>query len=70
MPATQSEPFKKAVEESRKLQAKPNQDDLLEGKAKRSAWQKKADAGLSAEDAQKQYVETVEKLKEKYGFEG
>lgn len=40
----------------------------LQGKAKRKAWQKVVDAGTSKEDAQKQYIELVEKLKEKHGF--
>ncbi|KAF2484896.1 acyl-CoA-binding protein [Neohortaea acidophila] len=96
MPAQQSAEFKKAVEESRKLKAKPSDDELLQlyglfkqgsqdppfedspnpgmfdlkGKAKKGAWKKIHDEGVSAEDAQKRYVELVEKLKEKHGFEG
>ncbi|QIX01178.1 hypothetical protein AMS68_006695 [Peltaster fructicola] len=93
MPATQTTEFTQAVEQSRKLKAKPTDNELLElyglykqgtqdppfekseaagmfdfkGKAKRSAWEKVNQAGTSAEDAQKQYVELVNKLVEKYG---
>ncbi|KIX02170.1 uncharacterized protein Z518_08109 [Rhinocladiella mackenziei CBS 650.93] len=41
----------------------------LKGKAKHKAWQKEVDAGTSADDAEKRYIELVEKLKEKYGFD-
>ena len=43
---------------------------ILQGKAKRGAWEKVAKEDLSPEEAQKKYVELVESLKEKYGFEG
>lgn len=43
---------------------------FVQGKAKKGAWKKIHDEGVSAEDAQKRYVELVEKLKEKHGFEG
>lgn len=42
----------------------------IQGKAKKNAWKKVHDEGVSPEDAQKRYVELVEKLKEKHGFEG
>lgn len=38
-----------------------------QGKAKRNAWAEKKD--LSADDAKKQYVELVEKLKKEYGYD-
>ncbi|EXJ92187.1 diazepam-binding inhibitor (GABA receptor modulator, acyl-CoA-binding protein) [Capronia epimyces CBS 606.96] len=41
----------------------------LKGKAKHKAWQKEVDAGTTAADAEKRYVELVGKLKEKYGFD-
>ncbi|KAM3464854.1 hypothetical protein MY5147_008668 [Beauveria neobassiana] len=86
--------FKKAAEDSKKLLAKPSNDELLElyglykvgnaedissapapgmfdmkGKAKKNAWQKVVDEGISAETAQERYVALVEKLKTKYGFD-
>ncbi|EON68224.1 hypothetical protein W97_07482 [Coniosporium apollinis CBS 100218] len=39
----------------------------LKGKAKYNAWKKVADAGTKPADAQKQYVEVVNKLKAKHG---
>ncbi|KAK2753418.1 hypothetical protein FQN55_003547 [Onygenales sp. PD_40] len=47
---------------------KPGTFDF-KGKYKYNAWKKIAEEGLSAEDAQKQYVELIEKLKEKYGYD-
>ncbi|ETN46036.1 uncharacterized protein HMPREF1541_00219 [Cyphellophora europaea CBS 101466] len=41
----------------------------LKGKAKKNAWQKKVDSGVSPADAEKQYVELVEKLKTSYGYD-
>lgn len=41
----------------------------LTGKAKYNAWKKVVDEGVTPEDAQKRYVELVESLKTKYGFE-
>lgn len=38
-----------------------------QGKAKRNAWAEKKD--LSADDAKKQYIELVEKLKKDYGYD-
>ncbi|EJP65717.1 acyl CoA binding protein [Beauveria bassiana ARSEF 2860] len=88
--------FKKAAEDSKKLLAKPSNDELLElygpflstppcaarrqlpddmtwrrvqGKAKKNAWQKVVDEGISAETAQERYVALVEQLKTKYGFD-
>lgn len=42
----------------------------LAGKAKRKAWQKVVDEGVTPEQAQEKYVAVVGALKEKYGFEG
>ncbi|KAM3553654.1 hypothetical protein MY1884_006560 [Beauveria asiatica] len=71
--------FKKAAEDSKKLLAKPSNDELLElygssfypalGKAKKNAWQKVVDEGISAETAQERYVALVEQLKAKHGFD-
>jgi len=95
MPVDQSEAFKQAVIDSRKLVSKPSQDELLQlyalfkqgtqdpptesaenpgtfdlkGKAKKRAWQKVVDEGVTPEDAQKKYVALVEELKEKLGFD-
>ncbi|KXS98981.1 hypothetical protein AC578_4997 [Pseudocercospora eumusae] len=88
----ESPEFKKAVEDSRKLKSKPNNDQLLElyayfkegrkekaeeagmfdlkGKAKYKAWKEVNEKNLSAEEAQKHYVELVEKLKNELGYEG
>ncbi|KAI4842131.1 hypothetical protein E4T44_07492 [Aureobasidium sp. EXF-8845] len=119
----QTADFKKAVEDSRKLKAKPSDDELLQlyglfkqgtqdppiessdkpgmfdlkvthtlhpilessarqvehtadthlpqqGKAKRNAWQKLVDEGVSPSDAQKKYVALVESLKKKHGYTG
>ncbi|KAI4728372.1 hypothetical protein E4T49_03709 [Aureobasidium sp. EXF-10728] len=120
----QTAEFKKAVEDSRKLKAKPSDDELLQlyglfkqgtqdppiessdkpgmfdlkvntptfvytrqssafqaeliadmfllqqGKAKRNAWQKLVDEGVSPQDAQKKYVALVESLKKKHGYTG
>ena len=41
----------------------------LKGKAKQKAWQKEVDAGTSQSDAEKRYVELVEKLKSSYGYD-
>ncbi|KLJ07460.1 diazepam-binding inhibitor (GABA receptor modulator, acyl-CoA-binding protein) [Blastomyces silverae] len=57
---TQDPPFEEAP--------KPGTFDF-KGKFKYNAWKKVADEGLSAEDAQKQYVELIEKLKAKYGYD-
>jgi len=86
--------FTKAADDSRKLKAKPSNDELLElyalfkiangediskatapgmfdlkGKAKHKAWQKEVDAGTSASNAEKKYIDLVEKLKSQYGFD-
>ncbi|KAF2721481.1 acyl-CoA-binding protein [Polychaeton citri CBS 116435] len=96
MPATLSPEFKKAVEDSRKLKAKPSDNELLElyglfkqasqdppiedtkapgmfelkEKAKRNAWQKLVDDGVTPALAQDKYIKLVVSLKEKYGYEG
>ena len=41
-----------------------------QGKAKRNAWQKLVDEGVSPSDAQKKYVALVESLKTKHGYTG
>ncbi|KAH7206344.1 hypothetical protein IWW34DRAFT_846867 [Fusarium oxysporum f. sp. albedinis] len=71
-----SESFQKAVEDSKKLTSKPNTDDLLrlyglyKGKAKYNAWKKAAEEEkLTPEAAQAKYVELVEELKEKCGYD-
>ncbi|KAH8911486.1 acyl CoA binding protein [Coniochaeta sp. PMI_546] len=94
MSVPQSEAFKKAVQDSKKLTSKPSNDDLLQlyalykvatgediskapapgmfdlkGKAKKAAWQKVADEGISAEEAQTKYVTLVESMKETYGYD-
>jgi len=86
--------FKTAADDSRKLKAKPSNEELLElyalfkiangediskapapgmfdlkGKAKHKAWQKEVDAGTSASDAEKRYIDLVEKLKGQYGYD-
>ncbi len=43
--------------------------DATQGKAKKNAWQKVADEGISAEEAQERYVALVEKMKETYGYD-
>ncbi|RGP60183.1 diazepam-binding inhibitor gaba receptor acyl- -binding [Fusarium longipes] len=76
MSTTQSEPFKKAIEDSKKLTSKPGPNELLElyalykGKAKYNAWKKVAEEDkLTPDAAQTKYVELVESLKEKYGYD-
>ncbi|KAF4430000.1 acyl-coenzyme A-binding (diazepam binding inhibitor) [Fusarium acutatum] len=76
-----SESFQKAVEDSKKLTSKPNTDDLLRlygrisnpsptGKAKYNAWKKAAEEEkLTPDAAQAKYVELVEELKEKCGYD-
>ncbi|TKX27617.1 fatty-acyl-CoA binding protein [Elsinoe australis] len=70
MPAPQSAQFKKAVEDSRKLKQKPSDTELLDEKAKRNAWQKIVDQGVSPQDAQTRYIKLVDELKKKYGYQG
>ncbi|CAK4033620.1 acyl binding [Lecanosticta acicola] len=48
---------------------KPSTFDFA-GKKKREEWQKTVDQGISAEEAQKQYVAYVGELKKKHGFSG
>ncbi|KAF4467620.1 acyl binding [Fusarium albosuccineum] len=75
MSAPQSEAFKTAIEDSKKLTSKPGNEELLElyalfkGKAKYNAWKKVADEGISADAAQERYVKLVEELKVKYGYD-
>ncbi|EDN05077.1 acyl CoA binding protein family protein [Histoplasma capsulatum] len=57
---TQDPPFEEAP--------KPGTFDF-KGKYKHSSWKKLVDEGLSPEDAQIKYVELIEKLKEKYGYD-
>jgi len=42
---------------------------VLQGKAKRNAWKKVVDEGISAEESQERYVALVEKLKVTYAFD-
>lgn len=42
---------------------------IIQGKAKKNAWKKHADAGLTPEKAQEQYVALVESLKESVGYD-
>ncbi|POR36296.1 Acyl-CoA-binding protein 1 [Tolypocladium paradoxum] len=86
MSAPQSEAFKKAVADSKKLTSKPSSDDLLalydfhrrghcqgarpgHAKAKKNAWQKVVDEGVTPEQAQEKYVALVETMKETYGYD-
>lgn len=48
--------------------AKPTRT-YQQGKAKYNAWKKLADEGITAEQAQQRYVDKVEALKTKYGFD-
>ncbi|ORY65557.1 putative fatty acid binding protein [Pseudomassariella vexata] len=41
----------------------------LKGKAKKNAWQKVVDEGISAETAQERYVALIEKSKTTYGYD-
>jgi len=86
--------FEKAIQDSKKLTAKPDNDELLalyglykvangediskaenpgtfdfKGKAKKKAWQGYVDKGLTSDEAKAQYVELVEKLKAKHGYD-
>ncbi|KAK4929983.1 acyl-CoA-binding protein (ACBP)/diazepam binding inhibitor (DBI)/endozepine (EP) [Elasticomyces elasticus] len=86
--------FETAVKESKQLEKKPGQDELLslyayykqtlqeppiheapapgtfdlKGKAKKKAWQKVVDAGVTPEQAEQKYIEHVNELKGKYEF--
>lgn len=40
-----------------------------QGKAKKNAWQKVVDEGVTPDQAKERYVELVEKLKAAYGFD-
>lgn len=42
----------------------------IQGKEKRKSWQRVVDKGTTPEQAQKEYVELVEKLKGQHGFDG
>ncbi|OBT66302.1 hypothetical protein VE03_04325 [Pseudogymnoascus sp. 23342-1-I1] len=41
----------------------------LKGKAKKRAWQKVVDEGVTPEQAQEQYIALIEQLKVTYGFD-
>ncbi|KAK0102178.1 hypothetical protein ONS95_001027 [Cadophora gregata] len=41
----------------------------LKGKAKKRAWQKVVDEGLTSDEAKDKYVALVESFKEKYGYD-
>ncbi|GJN66804.1 acyl coA binding protein domain-containing protein [Purpureocillium lilacinum] len=47
----------------------PRSFPLRYGKAKKNAWQKVVDEGITAEQAQERYVELVEKLKVSCGYD-
>ena len=42
---------------------------VLQGKAKKNAWQKKVDEGVTESQAKEEYVALVEKLKAQYGYD-
>ncbi|KAK5660495.1 hypothetical protein OQA88_13043 [Cercophora sp. LCS_1] len=75
MAPAQSDAFKKAVVDSKKLTSKPGNEDLLaiyglyKAKAKYNAWKANVEDGLSAEAAQEQYVAKIEEMKTKYGYD-
>ncbi|KAK3324703.1 putative fatty acid binding protein [Cercophora scortea] len=75
MSAPQSEAFKAAVIDSKKLTSKPSNEDLLEiyalykGKAKYNAWSKLNDDSLTPEEAQAKYVAKIEEMKATYGYD-
>ncbi|ROW04429.1 hypothetical protein VMCG_04982 [Cytospora schulzeri] len=41
----------------------------LKGKAKKNAWQRKVDEGVTQEQAKSEYVALVESLKAQYGYD-
>ena len=41
----------------------------LQGKAKKNAWQKVVDEGITTEAAKEKYVKKIEELKGKYGYD-
>ena len=41
----------------------------LKGKAKHYAWKNIVNEGVTPEEAQTKYIELVEKMKEKYGYD-
>ncbi|GBF59725.1 acyl-CoA-binding protein homolog [Trichophyton mentagrophytes] len=87
--------FLAAAEASRKLLAKPSDDELLtlyalfkqgkqdppfeqapapgmfdlKGKYKYAKWKTTVEEGVTPEQAQERYIELVEKLKAKYGYD-
>ncbi|KAJ2902046.1 acyl CoA binding protein [Zalerion maritima] len=94
MSVAQSEAFKTAIADSKKLTSKPSNEDLLDlyalfkvgngedysaapapgmfdlkGKAKKNAWQKIVEEGITAEQAQERYVALVERMKKDYGYD-
>lgn len=42
---------------------------MLQGKAKKNAWQKRVDEGTSESQAKEEYVALVERLKAQYGYD-
>jgi diazepam-binding inhibitor (GABA receptor modulating acyl-CoA-binding protein) len=40
-----------------------------QGKAKKAAWQKVVDEGISADTAKERYIALVEEMKAKYGYD-
>ncbi|KAK5075358.1 acyl-CoA-binding protein (ACBP)/diazepam binding inhibitor (DBI)/endozepine (EP) [Lithohypha guttulata] len=41
----------------------------LKGKAKRKAWQKVVDEGMTAQQAEQNYIKLVNEMKDKYGYD-
>ncbi|RMZ80143.1 hypothetical protein DV737_g3067, partial [Chaetothyriales sp. CBS 132003] len=41
----------------------------IRGKAKYNAWKKEVDAGVTADQAEKRYIEAIEALQAKYGVQ-
>jgi diazepam-binding inhibitor (GABA receptor modulating acyl-CoA-binding protein) len=44
-------------------------DHELQGKAKKRAWQKLVDEGITADAAKEKYVAKIESMKETYGYD-
>ena len=58
------------------MEMRPSQPKLtrnlwlgLQGKAKKNAWQKLVDEGVTPEQAQEKYVKKIESMKETYGYD-
>lgn len=42
---------------------------MLQGKAKRKAWQKVVDEGTTPQQAEEKYVKLINEMKDKYGYD-